>query len=63
MKWKMGFNSLTATIIDEANIWVRLPCLPMECWTLKELRSVLRQVGSVLKMDENTEKRYRTLFS
>nr|DAD24899.1 TPA_asm: hypothetical protein HUJ06_026363 [Nelumbo nucifera] len=61
MKWKLGFNPLKACI-EEANVWVRLlPHLPLEFSTKKHLSHVLRDVGEVVKLDENTEK-YPTLF-
>nr|DAD23207.1 TPA_asm: hypothetical protein HUJ06_024670 [Nelumbo nucifera] len=58
--WKPGFNPLKAKL-ESVDIWVRLPGLPIECWSRDDLEVILQNVGEVLKLDDTIEMS-RTLY-
>nr|DAD37308.1 TPA_asm: hypothetical protein HUJ06_007949 [Nelumbo nucifera] len=60
--WKPGFNPLRAKL-EVAGLWIRLPGLPIECWSRDDLEIILRDVGEVLKLDDDTMKMSRTLYT
>ncbi|XP_010263960.1 PREDICTED: uncharacterized protein LOC104602095 [Nelumbo nucifera] len=59
--WKPWFNPLKAKL-ESADIWIRLPGLPLECWNRDDLEIILEKLGPVIKLDDDTLKLEKTLY-
>lgn len=60
--WTPFFYPYSATIshIDQ---WIRIPRLPWEYWTLDTLTELLKIVGRVIRVDQNTLLRLKGKFA
>lgn len=60
-KWTLFFDSYTTTItrIDQ---WVRVPRLPWEFWDQDSLHELLKPVGTIVRIDQNTLLRLKGKF-
>nr|DAD32629.1 TPA_asm: hypothetical protein HUJ06_011480 [Nelumbo nucifera] len=60
--WKPDFNPIRAKL-KEADVWVHLLGLPIDLWSRDDLEIILRDVGKVLKLDDDTIKLSHTISS
>nr|DAD43283.1 TPA_asm: hypothetical protein HUJ06_001513 [Nelumbo nucifera] len=47
--WRPGFNPLKAKL-EIADLWIRLPGLPLECWNREDFEVILRDVRDAIKL-------------